>query len=232
MRLIFFLFISVLVHAIIANMQLPMHVVPKYKHHVLQLQLVSAKKYNQQTIGAGIVAEHLDSDHKAVKKSIQKSQVIAKPKLDVVAPSEEALDWPVLSENQHVAIAEMQSVDSANEQGETEAAIDTSKYYAATEVNRKALPQMNIDESMLSIKNYSGLPIKLRLYVNAYGRLVKIDRIGVLEQDIAYVAQLESLLYDVAFLPAKREGFDVDSYQDLQLSFNPLPMIGDPVDLN
>lgn len=100
--------------------------------------------------------------------------------------------------------------------------IKLNDYYSNTEVDRKALPQMNIDQSMLANKVSSGLPIKLRLYINASGRVVKVDKIAVLDQDALFAENLAKLLYEVRFLPAKREGLDVDSYQDLQLSFNPI----------
>lgn|GEM_PF-2230609 len=100
--------------------------------------------------------------------------------------------------------------------------IKLNDYYSNTEVDRKALPQMNIDQSMLANEVSSGLPIKLRLYINAFGRVVKVEPIALLDQDALFAENLAKLLFEVRFLPAKREGLDVDSYQDLQLSFNPI----------
>jgi hypothetical protein len=57
--------------------------------------------------------------------------------------------------------------------------------------------------------------------------VVKIEPIAVLDQDAFFAEKLSSLLYEVRFLPAKREGLDVNSYQDLQLSFNPIATPGD-----
>jgi hypothetical protein len=54
----------------------------------------------------------------------------------------------------------------------------------------------------------------------------------LLDQDRDYAAQLEKLLLELIFLPAKKNGLDVDSYQDLQFSFNPLPNIEAPSNLN
>ncbi len=105
--------------------------------------------------------------------------------------------------------------------------IQLKDYFPNTEVDRKALPQMNIDQSMLANEGSSGLPIKLRLYINSLGRVVKVEPIAVLVQDALFAEKLGSLLYEVRFLPAKREGLDVNSYQDLQLSFNPIVTPGD-----
>ena len=117
----------------------------------------------------------------------------------------------------HEALNHTQSKDIAT---------NLTNYYANAEVDRKALSQMNIDQSMLPTVGSSGLPIKLRIYINAYGRVVKVEPIAVLDQDITFVEKLAELLYEIRFLPAKREGLDVDSYQDLLLSFNPLPILG------
>lgn len=105
--------------------------------------------------------------------------------------------------------------------------IKLKDYYPIAEVDRKAIPQMNIDQSMLAEDESSGLPIKLRLYINAYGRVVKVEPIAVLDQDTSFAEKIASLLYEVRFLPAKRKGLDVDSYQDLQLSFNPITIPGE-----
>lgn len=94
-------------------------------------------------------------------------------------------------------------------------------FYSNKEVDRKALPQNAIDEFALNELPYSGLPIQLRLFINAAGRLVKIERIGVLDQDDLFVSTLEQLLYQTTFLPARRDRMDVNSYQEVQFSFEP-----------
>ncbi|QVL44912.1 MAG: hypothetical protein KFB94_06290 [Methylophilaceae bacterium] len=92
-------------------------------------------------------------------------------------------------------------------------------FYSNQEVDRKALPQSTIDELALNAIPYSGLPISLRLFINMAGRLVKIERIGVLAQDDLFVSTLEQLLFKTVFLPARRDRMDVNSYQDVQFSF-------------
>jgi hypothetical protein len=98
-------------------------------------------------------------------------------------------------------------------------AFNPADYFGPNDVERKALPLSNIDRSMLAQHLYSGLPIKLRLYINATGHIVKIERIAVLEQDAIFVDTLEKLLFDLTFLPAKRDGLDVNSYLDIAFSF-------------
>ena len=93
-------------------------------------------------------------------------------------------------------------------------------FYSINEIDRKALPQTSIDQVALNAVPYSGLPIHLRLFINASGRLIKIERVGVLEQDNLFVSELEKLLYQIPFLPARRNGKDVNAYQDAQFSFD------------
>jgi hypothetical protein len=230
MRIIIFSGFSLFVHAMmIAYLQLPPNLVPVFQYKALQVMMV-AKKHNKPVSGTIVTSEPAKPIVAIPQNVLHQNMLATKPmQPDAAFGNAIALELPHEGDDvQSITVNNLPKMDSEVEP----AAIDTSNYYASTSVDRKALPQMNIDKSMLSATDYSGLPIKLRLFVNTYGRVVKIERIGVLDQDIAYVEQLENLLYKVTFLPAKREGLDVDSYQDLLLSFNPLPMINNSKDLH
>ena len=82
------------------------------------------------------------------------------------------------------------------------------------------LPKTSIDQVALNAVPYSVLSIHLRLFINASGLLIKIERVGVLEQDNLFVNEYEKLLYQIPFLPARRNGKDVNSYQEAQFSFD------------
>ncbi|MEZ0315444.1 MAG: hypothetical protein ACAH10_00995 [Methylophilaceae bacterium] len=96
-------------------------------------------------------------------------------------------------------------------------------YFSTRDIERKALPVSNIDLSMLSKEFISGLPIRLRLYISASGRVAKIDKLEVLPQDEEFALSIEDLLYQTTFLAAKKDGLDVPSYQDIEFSFSALP---------
>lgn len=98
------------------------------------------------------------------------------------------------------------------------------KYYSNIEIERKALPISNIDQSMLGNTYISGLPIKLRIYVNAFGNVTKVEQLAVMEQDQELAKKLEYLLFNTKFLAAKKDGFDVSSYQDMELSMETIPI--------
>jgi len=92
-------------------------------------------------------------------------------------------------------------------------------FYSTKEVEMKALPISNLDISMFNGQFISGLPIKMRLYINASGSVVKIERLEILEQDAPLANRLEALLYTLTFLPARKDSLAVNSYQDVAFSF-------------
>lgn len=94
-----------------------------------------------------------------------------------------------------------------------------TKYYATSEVDIKALPVSNIDTSMLELDYNVNMPIKLRLFINANGRIDYVERLSVLVQDESFADKIEDLLKEAAFLPARKENKNVDSFQDVEFSF-------------
>lgn len=96
--------------------------------------------------------------------------------------------------------------------------VSTIRYYSINEVDIKALPISNIDVSMVSDIERTGLPIKLRIYINVSGRIDKIERLSNSEQDEEFLTRIEFLLKETAFLPAKKNGANVDFVQDIELS--------------
>ena len=100
----------------------------------------------------------------------------------------------------------------------TEPDLSRIKYYSINEVDIKALPVSNIDISMVSDIERSGLPIKLRIYINVFGKIDNIERLSNAPQDEEFLNRIEFLLKETAFLPAKKNGVNVDFVQDIELS--------------
>lgn len=98
-------------------------------------------------------------------------------------------------------------------------------YLSPKEVEIQALPIVNIDLSMLPVdvdtaRLQQSLPIQLRLYIDEFGQVVRIERIGmVLAQDETMANALEDSLKNVTFTPAKRAALEVKSYQDVAFDF-------------
>jgi len=113
------------------------------------------------------------------------------------------------------------SPENAQANSSKKSDIDVFSTFLSTDnLERKALPISNIDISMFKDVFVSGFPVQLRLYINASGRVVKIVRRSSLEQDQQMVSRLESLLYEMTFIPARKDNLDVDSYQDIEFNFN------------
>lgn len=222
MRIFVFLFISLLLHlALLTNLYFSFNAVPDINESARVLSVSFLKNNLQPTLLSKKLNEITDEEPSNVKikvKDENPDEFLAYAKQTSQVRSPELLS----SINPELV---------KNTQNEAEA-INLTNYFGSTDVDMKALPQTNIDQSMLSVEGFSGLPIKVRIYVNAFGELVKVEPIAVLQQDNAFVEKLTKLLYEIKFLPAKREGLDVDSYQDLLLSFNPLPIAGTQTDLN
>jgi hypothetical protein len=98
-------------------------------------------------------------------------------------------------------------------------------YFAPNEVEMQALPVTNVDLSVLHIQKnpaelQQSLPIQLRLYIDEFGKVAQIERIAmVLPQDEEMANQLEALLKNIEFTPAKRAFADVKSYQEVAFDF-------------
>jgi hypothetical protein len=112
---------------------------------------------------------------------------------------------------------DVKGIQDINEENLSQLPLES--YYPPNNVELIALPTSNLDSSLFEDQFISGLPIKLRLYINAFGRVVKIDQYDVLAQDIPMANRLEDLLKQMSFLPAKKDGINVDSYQDIEFSF-------------
>lgn len=215
MRLTFCLFISLIAHALVLlAWQLPVHIKPKLNndHQGLQV-LIDHQIPVQKRNSIKDKAVDVSTMQTLPINAISKSKNIDQPARRTVKSN--------VSNGNINSIVIQGTIEATNENKAV--VIDYSNYYAVTDVDKKALPQTNIDDSTIRSNSYSGLPIKLRLYINASGKLVKIEPIALLDQDIEYATQLEKLLSELVFLPAKKNGLEVDSYQDIQFSFNPLP---------
>ena len=95
------------------------------------------------------------------------------------------------------------------------------RFYSTLDLERKALPISNINSEMLGDVTITGIPIKLRLYIDSLGKVSKVEELVVLEQDRPFANRLTELLLNTTFLAAKKNGLDVNSYQDIEFSFNP-----------
>lgn len=93
-------------------------------------------------------------------------------------------------------------------------------YYTTNQVAIQALPITTLYVDSLKDLLSSGLPIKVRVYISRFGHVIKLEPLAVSELDSAVIIKLTEILQETGFLPAKKDGLDVDSYQDLEFLIN------------
>ena len=90
-------------------------------------------------------------------------------------------------------------------------------YLPPTELDRTALPRSAPDLSMLEGLPFSGLPLRLRLFVDRAGT---VDDVAVLQtsDDEAVTERVRQMFLRTAFVAGRRHGVDVASYKDVELT--------------
>jgi hypothetical protein len=92
-------------------------------------------------------------------------------------------------------------------------------YWRPDEVDKIALPLTDLDAQLLNGMLGSGLPIRLRVYIDARGHLADVQAVQSLPEDQDAVAKLTAMLRAARFTPARRAGQDVASVQALEFTF-------------
>jgi len=92
----------------------------------------------------------------------------------------------------------------------------TRDFLAPAQVDRIAIAFPSPDVTSLSGLAWSGLPIRLRLFVDASGRCVDVEFLSASEE-AATLERLRQMFLATHFLPARRAGADVDAYRDIEL---------------
>jgi hypothetical protein len=94
-------------------------------------------------------------------------------------------------------------------------------FYGPQEVDKGALPYSAPDPDLLAGVAVSGLPIRVRLYIDASGAVTRIDKLQMITDDQQALERIEAMLRDTSFMPARLKGADVNSYQDLEFHIGP-----------
>lgn len=80
------------------------------------------------------------------------------------------------------------------------------------------LPKSAPDSTPLAGVPNSGLPIRLRLFVDARGAVAKVEVLQASQFDAEAVARLKDVFLATGFVPGRSNGVDVASYLDIELS--------------
>ena len=92
-----------------------------------------------------------------------------------------------------------------------------SAYLPSSAMERRPTPISEPDIASIQTNASSGLPVRLRLYVDRRGQVVEVVTLVASDADAAFVAALERMFRATAFLPGQRAGVDVASYMDIEL---------------
>ncbi|MGA2550036.1 MAG: hypothetical protein ABSF50_07790 [Burkholderiaceae bacterium] len=103
-----------------------------------------------------------------------------------------------------------------------------SPFLPPEQVDRAAYPLGSPNLAALQfVTAYSGLPVRLRLFIGAKGDVVDVKTLRFVPGDEEVATLLVQVWSRVTFVPARREGKDVPSYIDVE--FHLSDQDGDPI---
>lgn len=95
------------------------------------------------------------------------------------------------------------------------------RFMPSSELDRAALPRSTPDISSLAGQSWSGLPVRLRLFIDAQGTVVDV-RVLRSNEDPELLDRLRRMLLATGFIPGRLNGADVASYKDIELNVGPI----------
>jgi len=92
-----------------------------------------------------------------------------------------------------------------------------SAYLPSTAMDRRPTPVSEPDIDTLQGLTTSGLPVRLRIYIDRFGRVAEVTTLeaGLLDEEFA--VGLKKMFLGTAFLPGQLHGQDVASFLDIEL---------------
>jgi hypothetical protein len=103
-----------------------------------------------------------------------------------------------------------------------QAAPDAPTFWPTRDLQIPPLPRSEPDITALKGISASGLPIRLRIYIDAAGTVANIDVLQSVDQDDDAVQRVKAMFYDTQFLAGKRAGADVPSFIDIEVDMRGL----------
>lgn len=100
------------------------------------------------------------------------------------------------------------------------ASID-SPHLPTSELDVRPMPRSAPNEAYVESVHKSGLPIRVRLFIEPSGMVSMVDVLGVASGDEDAAAQVVAMFRDTAFVPGRRRGVDVPSFVDIEIVLEP-----------
>ena len=101
--------------------------------------------------------------------------------------------------------------------GEPAAADPWSRFLGPQAIDRSAMPKSAPDETMLEGLAFTGLPIRLRVFIESSGEVVAVRPLQFSPDDEEAVERLRAMFLATSYLAALRAGQATASYQDVEL---------------
>lgn len=93
----------------------------------------------------------------------------------------------------------------------------------------RPMPRSAPDESLIEDVRKSGLPIRVRVFVEADGRVSSVDVLSAAMGDEDAALGVAAMFRDTAFIPGRMAGRDVASFIDIEIALEPTPQPAIPL---
>lgn len=104
---------------------------------------------------------------------------------------------------------------------DSSAASNDSAYLPTSLLDSRPLPRSAPNEAYVDNVHKSGLPIRVRLFIEPTGMVSTVDVLSVAPGDEDAAAQVVAMFRDTAFSPGRRQGIDVASFMDIEVVLEP-----------
>ena len=130
------------------------------------------------------------------------------------------------AQRMHAARAAMGRVHAGGTSGRDAAATITAvadigqrrvRHFATDELDRPPLPRSAPDPSLTADVPRSGLPMRLRLFIDANGSVSDVAILQASDLDAEAVEAIKKMFSETAFVAGRRDGIDVPSFFDVEV---------------
>jgi hypothetical protein len=105
---------------------------------------------------------------------------------------------------------------------------EVARHLAGWELDMAPVPRSTPDESRLEGISATGLPVRLRVFVELDGAVSKVQVLQAAQADADFATALQQALLATAYVPGRRAGVDVAAYIDIEVApeSSPASVIG------
>lgn len=102
-------------------------------------------------------------------------------------------------------------------------AAELVRHLPPSALDRPPLPLSAPDETLLEAVAATGMPVRLRLYIETDGRVSTVQVLAASEFDREAAARMQQMFLATAFMPGRVDGRDVASFMDVEVRLAATP---------